>query len=181
VHFTFALLVAAYAGQLAEQHGARGALFGALSVLGLFACVVLHELGHSLLAQRFGVVVREIVLLPIGGVASLAGRPRSPKQEIAIALAGPLVNVAIALGLAVGLGLTSARLGELPAVDPNPARTAELSVLLLANAVTTLLRFVLMRVWVFGRAGLFGQSRSSLTRRSRPYDTVKCGESGISS
>jgi len=104
VHFTFALLVAAYAGQLAEQHGARGALFGALSVLGLFACVVLHELGHSLLAQRFGVVVREIVLLPIGGVARLLSEPKKPLHELLIAIAGPLVNVLIAVGLFIALG-----------------------------------------------------------------------------
>ncbi len=47
VHFTFALLVAAFASHLGERAGARGAVFGVLLVLGLFACVVLHELGHA--------------------------------------------------------------------------------------------------------------------------------------
>ncbi len=104
VHFTFALLVAAYAGHLGEQYGTRGALFGALFVLCLFGCVVLHELGHSLLAQRFGVVVREIVLLPIGGVARLLSEPKKPLHELLIAAAGPAVNVVLAAGLFVALG-----------------------------------------------------------------------------
>jgi Zn-dependent protease/CBS domain-containing protein len=99
VHFTFALLVALSASLLGEIHGTRGALFGALLVICLFACVVLHELGHSLVAQRFGVGVREIVLLPIGGVARLLSEPKKPSHELLIALAGPLVNVLIALGL----------------------------------------------------------------------------------
>jgi len=103
VHFTFALLIAAFASQLGEQHGSRGAVFGTLAVLCLFACVVLHELGHSLVAQRFGVAVREIVLLPIGGVARLLSEPKKPLHELLIALAGPLVNVVIALVLWVAL------------------------------------------------------------------------------
>lgn len=96
VHVTFALLVLLLAADMGDQHGSRGAVFGAVLVLSLFGCVVLHELGHSLVAQRFGVAVREIVLLPIGGVARLASEPRRPLHELLIALAGPLVNVVIA-------------------------------------------------------------------------------------
>lgn len=103
VHFTFALLVAAFANELADKGGARGALFGALLVIGLFGCVVLHELGHALVAQRFGVGVREIVLLPIGGVARLLSEPKKPLHELLIALAGPGVNVVIAIGAYAGL------------------------------------------------------------------------------
>jgi Zn-dependent protease/CBS domain-containing protein len=103
VHFTFALMVVLFAAQLAEPHGSRGALFGALLVFCLFGCVVLHELGHGLVAQRFGVAVREIVLLPIGGVARLLSEPKKPLHELLIALAGPLVNVVIAGGLFVAL------------------------------------------------------------------------------
>jgi Zn-dependent protease/CBS domain-containing protein len=103
VHFTFALLLAAFASHLAEKQGARGALFGVMLVLCLFACVVLHELGHGLVAQRLGVTVREIVLLPIGGVARLLSEPKKPLHELLIALAGPFVNVVLALGAFLAL------------------------------------------------------------------------------
>ena len=103
VHFTFALLVAAVASHLGDKQGARGAMWGALLVVCLFGCVLLHELGHSLVAQRFGVAVREIVLLPIGGVARLLSEPKKPLHELLIALAGPFVNVCIAFALTVAL------------------------------------------------------------------------------
>lgn len=96
VHATFLLIVGLGALQWGSTHGARGAAFGALVTLALFACVLLHELGHSLVAQSFGIKVREILLLPIGGLAKLQGEPRSPKQEVAIAVAGPAVNVVLA-------------------------------------------------------------------------------------
>jgi Zn-dependent protease/CBS domain-containing protein len=112
VHFTFALLVLLFAAELAGPHGSRGALFGALLVVCIFACVVLHELGHGLVAQRFGVAVREIVLLPIGGVARLLSEPKKPLHELLIALAGPLVNVVIASGLFFAL-----RPGGIPPFD----------------------------------------------------------------
>lgn len=109
VHFTFALLVALSANQLGQLHGSRGAVFGALLVICLFSCVVLHELGHSLVAQRFGVGVREIVLLPIGGVARLLSEPRKPLHELLIALAGPGVNLVIAAALLLALQLSPPR------------------------------------------------------------------------
>lgn len=106
VHVTFFLILVLGAFQWAE-HGPSGAAFGVLLMLALFACVVLHELGHSLVAQRLGVEVREIVLLPIGGVAMLSRMPRRPLHELLIAVAGPLVNVVIAGALFAWLGSQS--------------------------------------------------------------------------
>ncbi len=138
VHFTFALLVALVASQLGALHGSRGAVFGALSVICLFACVVLHELGHSLVAQRFGVGVKEIVLLPIGGVARLLSEPRKPLHELLIAIAGPLVNVVIALVLLAVLQVSPGRLFELgelhdEAIAARPSAHGLLVVLLYSN------------------------------------------------
>jgi Zn-dependent protease/CBS domain-containing protein len=67
-------------------------------VISIFLCVLLHELGHALVAKRFGVQTRDITLYPFGGVASISSQP-SAKAELAIALAGPLVNVVIALAI----------------------------------------------------------------------------------
>ena len=101
IHVTFLLIVFWGALEFGRREGLRGALFGVLMVCSLFTCVVLHELGHSLVAQRFGVRVREILLLPIGGVARLLREPQKAWQELLIAVAGPAVNVLIAVALVV--------------------------------------------------------------------------------
>lgn len=71
---------------------------GAVSAVLLFVCVVLHELGHSLMAMQFGIPVASVTLFIFGGVAQITQEPKRPLIELAIALAGPLVSLAIAMG-----------------------------------------------------------------------------------
>ncbi len=94
IHWTFVFIVLLVGLRWASA-GPAGIAFGLTLVALLFLCVTLHEFGHALVAQRFGIAVREIVLLPIGGVAVMGRMPEKPKQELLIAIAGPLVNVAI--------------------------------------------------------------------------------------
>ncbi len=98
LHVTFVLTLLWAAWQGADEYGGvGGAFFGVGAVLSLFLCVLLHELGHSVWALAHGIQVRHIVLLPIGGLASLETLPRKPKDELLIALAGPAVNLGLAL------------------------------------------------------------------------------------
>jgi Zn-dependent protease/CBS domain-containing protein len=104
IHVTFLLLIAWLAFGYYAQGGSAVALSRVIFVLLLFLCVVLHEFGHAFAAKAFGINTPDITLLPIGGVARLERMPEEPLQELVIAVAGPLVNVIIALGLFVAGG-----------------------------------------------------------------------------
>lgn len=95
VHVTFLLLIGFYAFATYRDAGSGAAAIATLFLLALFGCVLLHEFGHILMARRFGVRTPDVILLPIGGVARLERIPEEPRQELLIALAGPLVTVLI--------------------------------------------------------------------------------------
>ena len=104
VHITFLLfLVWIFAASYASG-GAATAWDSLIFMVLLFLCVLLHEFGHIFTARAFGVATPFVTLLPIGGVAQLERIPEEPGQEFLIAIAGPLVNVVIALLLVVLFG-----------------------------------------------------------------------------
>ena len=105
IHVTFLLFI----GYVAVSQGlltgnAADAIANVALLLSIFGCVLLHELGHAFSARRYGIRTRDIVLLPIGGVARLERMPDKPQQEIVVALAGPAVNVVIAAALWLVIG-----------------------------------------------------------------------------
>jgi len=106
IHATFFLFLVFLYVVLARDQSSKEAAEWIGFLLALFGCVVLHELGHAITARRYGVKTRDITLLPIGGVARLERIPEKPAQEIAVALAGPAVNVVIALALLATLVAT---------------------------------------------------------------------------
>ncbi|HET9903627.1 MAG TPA: site-2 protease family protein [Xanthobacteraceae bacterium] len=112
IHITFVLFLAWIWGASYVTGGAAAAWSGLLFMVLLFLCVLLHEFGHIFTARVFGVQTPDVTLLPIGGVARLERIPEEPGQEFLIAIAGPLVNVAIALFLIlfVGADLSAERL-----------------------------------------------------------------------
>jgi len=95
LHFSFVLWLAYAAWKGYQEGGLEGMFWGSAVLLTFFTCVVLHELGHSLTAMHFGVGVRRILLMPIGGMAEFDSIPREPRREFLITIAGPAVNFAI--------------------------------------------------------------------------------------
>lgn len=92
IHITFVFLVC-YVLWVWQIHGIEGMLFGIVLTLMLFISVIFHELGHTLVAKSVGIPVKEIMLLPIGGVAFLTSLPKRPWHDLLIAAAGPLTNL----------------------------------------------------------------------------------------
>jgi len=120
VHLTFVLFLGWWALLGYREAGVNGAISAALLLLALFACILLHEFGHILMARRFGVRTPDVILLPIGGVARLERIPDEPKQELLIALAGPAVTAALALIFYLILRFTGgdADVGQLNPIAP---------------------------------------------------------------
>ncbi len=116
VHVTFLLFLGWIFVASWVSGGPEAAWQGLAFMVLLFACVVAHEFGHIFTARAFGVSTPDVTLLPIGGVARLERIPEQPYEEFLVAIAGPLVNVAIAFTLVL---LAGAHLdtGDLYAVE----------------------------------------------------------------
>jgi stage IV sporulation protein FB len=104
IHLTFFILLAWIGIAQYMGGGTAAAIDGVAFIIAVFACVLLHELGHAVAARRYGIATPDITLLPIGGLARLSRLPDMPGEEIVIALAGPAVNVVIAVLLIVVFG-----------------------------------------------------------------------------
>ena len=105
VHITFPLILVWAAVQFGflgqEAFSLTGAAFGVVVTLLLFICVVIHELSHSLTSTWMGYPVKDIVLLPLGGVSQIEEMPEGAGEELLMAIAGPLSNVVIAFFLSI--------------------------------------------------------------------------------
>lgn len=109
IHATFVLLLAWVAlSHLGARHQLALAVYGLVLVASVFAIVVAHELGHVLVARRFGIPTHDITLYPIGGMSRLDHMPERPRRELLVAIAGPAVNVVLALAIYVALDLSGA-------------------------------------------------------------------------
>lgn len=112
-HWTFLLLLGFIVYAEWQKGSPTGVVFANIGfIVALFMCIVFHELGHSLMAKRYGITTKDITLLPIGGIARLERIPEDPKQELWVALAGPAVNVVIALLLYPFVAYSGSLLGE---------------------------------------------------------------------
>ncbi|HLM78712.1 MAG TPA: site-2 protease family protein [Rubrobacteraceae bacterium] len=143
VHWTFFLLLILFAFFGFQDTGTLlGALVTTGLVVALFFCVLLHEYGHSLVAQRLGIEIRDITLLPIGGLARMKTLPEKPVDEVKIAIAGPLVNVVLAplfFGLALLLGADFSSVTGIVGVSSAGEAFAALAVLNVVLAVFNLI------------------------------------------
>src|SRR5436190_2239924 len=108
VHATFFLLILwVVILHWIQGRTVQAVVSGVAFILVLFACIVLHELGHALTARRYGYPTKDIVLLPIGGVSRFERMPEKPWQEFWVAVAGPAVNLFIAAALYIYLFISS--------------------------------------------------------------------------
>src|SRR5262249_29428087 len=116
IHVTFLLFLGWIFIASWYSGGPQAAWSGLAFMVLLFACVLAHEFGHIFTARAFGVATPDVTLLPIGGVARLERIPKKPSEDLLVALAGPAVNVVIALVLIAFAG-ASLRPQSLAAVE----------------------------------------------------------------
>ncbi len=124
LHWTFVLVMGwlVYLG-IPDWQYFRGerAFWMFLSVFVVFFCILLHELGHAYMAKRYGVQTLQIMLSPIGGQAVLERMPKQPRKELLVALAGPIVNLCLAIIASPLLYLIPTdKLARLPQFFSNP-------------------------------------------------------------
>jgi Zn-dependent protease len=141
VHWSFLLTVALVLHRTYGVGGTPLAFFGLMVLFAAFGCVVLHELGHALMARRFGIPTRDITLYVIGGVARLERMSEKPWEEFCIAVAGPAVNVAIAAILVIPAMLSLPGVSSAPATLEISARQFLLA-LLLVNGLLVLFNMI---------------------------------------
>lgn len=97
IHWTFAFFIAWIIMSNIQAGESSTSIFYMLAfIFSVFVCITLHEFGHALMAKRFNYKTKDITLLPIGGMARMEEIPENPKHELAVAIAGPMVNIVIA-------------------------------------------------------------------------------------
>ena len=107
IHWTFLILIAWIVIQSSlEGQTTQQTLWTLAFLAAIFFCVFLHEMGHALTARKYDIKTRDITMLPIGGLARFENLPEDPKQELLVALAGPAVNLVIAVAIYLGLSTT---------------------------------------------------------------------------
>jgi len=98
IHWSFVFTILIIGGIiLKHQLNVMTSILLSLFVVILFVLVIMHEYGHALMARRFHIRTKDIIITPIGGIARLEGMPQRPIHELLVAFAGPLVNLFLAL------------------------------------------------------------------------------------
>lgn len=130
VHWTFALLL----GLVAWANWSLGAgkvVAGLAWILAIFGSVLLHELAHCVVARRYGIVVEDILLIPIGGISQMRTMPREPERELKMAIAGPATSLGLGLLFSLATVVVGAQLWPPTLLAGSwPARLAWLNVML---------------------------------------------------
>jgi len=145
IHWTFLILLGwIFIASVGSGQSTSEAFISITFVLALFGCVVLHEYGHALTARRFGVPTKRITLLPIGGIASLEKMPEKPREELLVAVAGPAVNVVIALLLFGYMQLAGITIPTSQLEDPSQLSLSEMFIpnLLFVNVILVLFNMI---------------------------------------